>query len=626
MSTLTEHLAAPNTPIERRFYSRVAPQTRTQIAFGSNFQNTVLNVSENGLLVSATSALQLNSVQRVSLTLNGISKSISVYVRTVWSENSQGLAGIQLLDLAEDDRELIRRWSALQSPQVENPAQTFPSQRVAPSSQPSQSLVMLPGITATPANTPVTIAAPTPENCGSCATETSEEKLAFAGAHPASQSPPRPAASPLIFWIAALSVICLAAVSALAYNLYTDLLAQPARSQAARASSLHHHPPPVAAHTSANPTSALNASPQEDASDLLLAETATKEKSEPDAPTYHHSNVNAPPELPSRTEPPSAIRTRLMHSSPSVSKHLQASPFSARDSAVADSTLAVAQSTAVAAVPAAAPPNIQTAAVNPAPGNTSASNSTPRTLSVDAVPNPSPSSSQSPSANSNAISSLTLSSTPNSNSHPASNSLAASKSPRLASPIASAPTSNSKSTTPSLAFPSSSPSRSAETSTTIPRNSNSSTANLDVPQTHPGPRIVELTPYSYNTFVNLPGERVIQSPALTIHIQRSVWVRGGRWFWRGRKKVVLGQLSSRLDPQFPRTARYGTITVQATIDKEGRITSVRPLYGSPAFLLNVSKAIREWRYEPTYVDNKPVETQAKIEVDFHSLSAQASRP
>ena len=58
MSTLTDHLAAPNTPIERRFYSRVAPQTPTPIAFGSNFQNTVLNVSENGLLVSATPALQ----------------------------------------------------------------------------------------------------------------------------------------------------------------------------------------------------------------------------------------------------------------------------------------------------------------------------------------------------------------------------------------------------------------------------------------------------------------------------------------------------------------------------------------------------------------------------------------
>jgi hypothetical protein len=614
VSTLTDHLAAPNTPIERRFYSRVAPQTPTQIAFGSNFQNTVLNVSENGLLVSATSALQLNSVQRVCLTLNGIPKSISVYVRTVWSENSQGLAGIQLLDLAEDDRELIRRWSALQSPQVENPAQTFPPQRVAPSSQPSQSLVMLPGITATPANTPVTIAAPTPENCGSCATETSEEKLAFAGVDPASQSPPPPAASPLIFWIAALSVICLAAVSALAYNLYGNLLAQSPRSQAARASSLHHHPPPVTAHTSGT-TSALNPSPHEDASDLLLAETATKERSEPDAPTYH-SNVNAPPELLPRAEPPSAIRTHRMHSSPSVNKHLQASPFSARDSAVADSTLEAAPSNAVAAVPAAAPPNIQTTAVNPAPGNSSASNSTPRTLSVDAVPSPSPSSGQSPSANSNAISNSTLSSTPNSNSHPASNSLAASKSPRLASPIASAPTSNSKSTTPSLAFPSWSPSRSAEASTT----------SLDVPQTHPGPRIVELTPYSYNTFINLPGERVIQSPTMTMHIQRSVWVRGGRWFSRGRKKVVLGQLSSRLDPQIPRAARYGTIIVQATIDKEGRITSVRPLYGSSAFLLNVSKAIREWRYEPTYVDNKAVETQAKIEVDFHSLSAQPSRP
>lgn len=113
---------------------------------------------------------------------------------------------------------------------------------------------------------------------------------------------------------------------------------------------------------------------------------------------------------------------------------------------------------------------------------------------------------------------------------------------------------------------------------------------------------------------------------MTMYIQRSVWVRGGRSFWRGPKKVVLGQLSSRLDPQIPRTARYGTITVQATIDKEGRTTSVRPLYGSSAFLRNVSKAIHDWRYEPTYVDDKPVETQVKIEVHFHSLSEQASTP
>jgi hypothetical protein len=126
--------------------------------------------------------------------------------------------------------------------------------------------------------------------------------------------------------------------------------------------------------------------------------------------------------------------------------------------------------------------------------------------------------------------------------------------------------------------------------------------------------------------VYLPGERVIQAPAATMRIQRSVWVRGGHWFWHGRKKVSLGQLAIRVDPQMPRNARYGSITVQASIDKSGRIVNVRPLYGSPAFLLTVSKSIRAWQFEPTYIDNHPVETQAKIEIDFHALSASQHRP
>jgi outer membrane biosynthesis protein TonB len=111
-----------------------------------------------------------------------------------------------------------------------------------------------------------------------------------------------------------------------------------------------------------------------------------------------------------------------------------------------------------------------------------------------------------------------------------------------------------------------------------------------------------------------------------MRIQRSVWVRGGHWFWHGRKKVSLGQLSTRVDPQMPRNARYGSITVQASIDKDGRIDSIRPLYGSPAFLLSVSKAIRGWQFEPTYIDSRAVETQAKIEIDFHAISANTQRP
>jgi outer membrane biosynthesis protein TonB len=97
--------------------------------------------------------------------------------------------------------------------------------------------------------------------------------------------------------------------------------------------------------------------------------------------------------------------------------------------------------------------------------------------------------------------------------------------------------------------------------------------------------------------------------------------------WRGHKKVVLGELASRVDPQAsPLSVPYGSITVLATIDREGYVSNVKPLYGSLAFLPNVAAAVRDWRYQPTYLDNKPVDTQAQIEIDFHPPATRASRP
>jgi len=147
------------------------------------------------------------------------------------------------------------------------------------------------------------------------------------------------------------------------------------------------------------------------------------------------------------------------------------------------------------------------------------------------------------------------------------------------------------------------------------------------PELRPEPSIFELPASRSASFVSLPGERVLQSPGVTMHVQRSVWVRADHWFWHGHKKVALGALSSRVDPQPPRSASpSGTIAVQAIIDQEGRVTILKPLYGSLAYLPNVSRAIRDWRYEPTYIDNKPVETLAKIEVNFHSPSARSPGP
>jgi Gram-negative bacterial TonB protein C-terminal len=162
---------------------------------------------------------------------------------------------------------------------------------------------------------------------------------------------------------------------------------------------------------------------------------------------------------------------------------------------------------------------------------------------------------------------------------------------------------------------------------------NSAVIQMDVPE----PRVIEVTPPRNLTgnltasYVNLPGERVLRSGPVTMHIQRSVKIPGDRipcqrWLWRGHKKVVLGELSSRVDPQVSQLpVPYGSITVLASIDKDGYISNVKPLYGSFAFLPNAARAIHGWRYQPTYLDDKPIETQAQIEIDFHQPT-RTSRP
>jgi hypothetical protein len=139
-------------------------------------------------------------------------------------------------------------------------------------------------------------------------------------------------------------------------------------------------------------------------------------------------------------------------------------------------------------------------------------------------------------------------------------------------------------------------------------------------------RTLELAPPASATFVQLPGEHIVRSPSVTMHIQRAVWIRSDHWFWHRHKKVHLGELSSLASPQIPSSpSRTGSITVQATVDKDGHIASIRPLYGTFAFLPEVSRALRSWQYQPTYVDRQPVATQAKIEVNFHSSSAQDAK-
>ena len=86
------------------------------------------------------------------------------------------------------------------------------------------------------------------------------------------------------------------------------------------------------------------------------------------------------------------------------------------------------------------------------------------------------------------------------------------------------------------------------------------------------------------------------------------------------QRVIIGRLISHGEPFYPVEARNrrmeGSVEVHAMIGRTGQVVNVRPVSG-PALLASAAMtAIREWRYEPTFIDGDPVETQAEITMVF----------
>ncbi len=158
---------------------------------------------------------------------------------------------------------------------------------------------------------------------------------------------------------------------------------------------------------------------------------------------------------------------------------------------------------------------------------------------------------------------------------------------------------------------------------------NASSVSADLPQD----RDLEITaPKGFNaSWVDLPGEHVVRSPAGTVHIRRLIRVPGERvpgqrWLWRAKLNVTLGDVVNRVDPAVVQASgASGSLTVLASIDKDGYVTDLKPLNGNFALLPSVSRTVRNWRYQPTYLDSKRTETQAQIEFDLHPIPATTSR-
>jgi periplasmic protein TonB len=84
--------------------------------------------------------------------------------------------------------------------------------------------------------------------------------------------------------------------------------------------------------------------------------------------------------------------------------------------------------------------------------------------------------------------------------------------------------------------------------------------------------------------------------------------------------VMAGALIYRVDPLYPQIARAmhlsGTVRLRAIISTDGSIQSLEVLSGSPILARAAVAAVRQWRYRPTLLNDRPVEVETYVTVNF----------
>ena len=81
-----------------------------------------------------------------------------------------------------------------------------------------------------------------------------------------------------------------------------------------------------------------------------------------------------------------------------------------------------------------------------------------------------------------------------------------------------------------------------------------------------------------------------------------------------------GLLVKKVAPTYPQKALamriQGAVELLATISREGNVTDVKLLSGDTMLARAAMDAVKQWKYKPYYLDDKPLEIQTEITVNF----------
>ncbi len=119
-----------------------------------------------------------------------------------------------------------------------------------------------------------------------------------------------------------------------------------------------------------------------------------------------------------------------------------------------------------------------------------------------------------------------------------------------------------------------------------------------------------------------------QSPAAQEKSEQPKPIRGGvAQNPSGKpKRIRIGgnvegpRLAHHVQPVYPPLAKaaqlQGTVRLEVLIAKDGSVREIKVLSGHPLFIQAVMDAVHQWRYEPTLLNQEPVEVVTTVDVIF----------
>jgi len=112
-------------------------------------------------------------------------------------------------------------------------------------------------------------------------------------------------------------------------------------------------------------------------------------------------------------------------------------------------------------------------------------------------------------------------------------------------------------------------------------------------------------------------------------IDLAIFLPGARQAASGPQRIRVGgnvqsaMLVQSRPPEYPPLAKQariqGTVTLNTSIGKDGRVIDVQVVSGHPLLIPAALDAVKQWEYKPTLLNGNPVEVLTQVDVNFTLL-------